>query len=110
MMRVTPWRWAVLFIALVVLTSGRQLAWPLSASVLAILGIAVLVATWRDLQRSTPATMRDDIFWRGQRLPRPSQRRRSPSMRRAADIVVRLAPGAVLVLLALIQLLRAIGW
>jgi hypothetical protein len=110
MVRVTPWRWAVLFITLVVLTSGRHLAWPLSVSILATLGIVVLVATWRDLQRSAPATIRDDVVWRGQRFPRPNHRRRSPSMRRAADIVVRLAPGAVLVLLALIQLLRAIGW
>jgi hypothetical protein len=108
-MHVTHWRWILLFVALVVITGGRQIPWPASAGMLAILGIVAIYSAWRAPRRTPPGQVLGDVVWRGQRIAR-TRTRRSLTMGQIAHMAVRLTPGIVLMLLALAQFLRGIGW
>lgn len=108
-MHATHGRWALVFAALIVITGGRHMPWPVSAGTLATLGIIALYSAWRPSRRTSSGQGPGDVVWRGQRIPR-AHVRRSLTTGQIVDTTLRLAPGAVLLLLALAQLLRGIGW
>jgi hypothetical protein len=106
------WRWVALFALIIVLTNAGNLPWPVTVLVVGAGGAYLLREGWRIWVRAGGAPSRSRVqYWRGQRYEVGPQRAGPalPDWSGIRPAAFHLIFGAILTLIALALLLRALG-